>query len=946
MATFPATFGAGALLPVVCEMYVGGDWHDVTSDVLTRDNGNITITRGLSNEATSITPSQAQFQFNNRVHAGESGSRYSPNDPMGPWYGSIGRNNPVRITMAAEKDTFARTVSGGWGINDSGDTWAQLAWVGSGNSAATSYSVNGSAGLHTNGASGFSYVLSGSANTYTDLDVAVTVSVLPGTPVTGGNVEPANIIFRAQSATQYYMVRCALTPANPPISPFGTVTLQLMDYNGTAISAAVTAAVTHSVSSLRVRAQVEGQTLRAKVWDASGTEPAGWLVVGNYMDAVISSGAQQWDGPGWFGIRSGIASGNTNTLPVVFSYTNLTVRVPRYAGGVVSLVPTSDVSGVDKYLSATAASVLRQLNQGSLPLKSCLRHDIPTLPWLVAYWPCEDGTAATTFGSAFLGGTPMTIIGSPQFASDSTFVGSAPLPVVNGSYWLGYVNSSPNTGSVQVRMLVKFPPAATLTDGTVIYRFWTYGTVQRWDVIYYAGGRLGVSCYDSSGNLINATGAIGFTVDGVALWLGVWLQKSGSNISCQLSVLPQLVGGTATYWAFTVTGQTITTCYAVAVGPPGNNLASTVVGHITVEAAATDIFALLNQLNAFNNEDASARLARLCSYFGIEYNYVGDPHAKPIKMGAQPIDTLLNLITACATTDGGLLYEARGSQALVYRTTGGHLNPAGSQVALDAAQHQLSAWPQVTYDDLQLHNDVIAQRPNGSQYEAILKSGPLSTQAPPNGVGQYSTTLSVNPATDTMLTQIAQWALYLSTVADARYPQVSLNMGSAHLTGVTNGSTALWWAILSIDPDDFATVAGLSADTVTLLVRGYTEVMTGLSYTFVWNCAPGAPYRVGTASDGATRADSSTTTLHAAITSTATSMQVDVADGVLWTRDSTQWPFDVACEGERITVTAVIGSSSPQTFTITRSVNGIVKAHPTTGVSVSLFTPYYAGMGG
>jgi hypothetical protein len=49
-------------------------------------------------------------------------------------------------------------------------------------------------------------------------------------------------------------------------------------------------------------------------------------------------------------------------------------------------------------------------------------------------------------------------------------------------------------------------------------------------------------------------------------------------------------------------------------------------------------------------------------------------------------------------------------------------------------------------------------------------------------------------------------------------------------------------------------------------------------------------------------------------------------------------PFDVIMSGERITVTAISGSSSPQTFTITRAVNGVSKAH-TAGESVSLFYP-------
>ena len=46
--------------------------------------------------------------------------------------------------------------------------------------------------------------------------------------------------------------------------------------------------------------------------------------------------------------------------------------------------------------------------------------------------------------------------------------------------------------------------------------------------------------------------------------------------------------------------------------------------------------------------------------------------------------------------------------------------------------------------------------------------------------------------------------------------------------------------------------------------------------------------------------------------------------------------------GERVTVTNITGASSPQTFTVTRSVNGVVKAH-TSGTDVRLWdTPRWA----
>jgi hypothetical protein len=47
-------------------------------------------------------------------------------------------------------------------------------------------------------------------------------------------------------------------------------------------------------------------------------------------------------------------------------------------------------------------------------------------------------------------------------------------------------------------------------------------------------------------------------------------------------------------------------------------------------------------------------------------------------------------------------------------------------------------------------------------------------------------------------------------------------------------------------------------------------------------------------------------------------------------------PFDIMVGGERIRVTVVTGTTSPQTFTVTRSINGVVKGH-SSGADVELF---------
>ncbi len=67
------------------------------------------------------------------------------------------------------------------------------------------------------------------------------------------------------------------------------------------------------------------------------------------------------------------------------------------------------------------------------------------------------------------------------------------------------------------------------------------------------------------------------------------------------------------------------------------------------------------------------------------------------------------------------------------------------------------------------------------------------------------------------------------------------------------------------------------------------------------------------------------------------------AGSPLWTTTAGDWPFDIEVGGERMTVTAVTGTSSPQTFTVTRSVNSVVKSQYA-GTDVRLFQPAILSM--
>lgn len=80
--------------PVQVELYINGTWVDITAYVMVRDNGgNITVTRGRRDEGSTTEQSSCQLTLNNRD------GRWSPRNPTGVYYGHIGRNQPVRVSV-------------------------------------------------------------------------------------------------------------------------------------------------------------------------------------------------------------------------------------------------------------------------------------------------------------------------------------------------------------------------------------------------------------------------------------------------------------------------------------------------------------------------------------------------------------------------------------------------------------------------------------------------------------------------------------------------------------------------------------------------------------------------------------------------------------------------------------------------------------------------------
>ncbi len=150
-------------------------------------------------------------------------------------------------------------------------------------------------------------------------------------------------------------------------------------------------------------------------------------------------------------------------------------------------------------------------------------------------------------------------------------------------------------------------------------------------------------------------------------------------------------------------------------------------------------------------------------------------------------------------------------------------------------------------------------------------------------------------------------------------------------------------AVMAADIGDVAVITNAANrniyDDVALLIVGVVETLLPRQHEFDFVCVPGSPYTVVELDDADVRVDpGDDSTLTSGINAAATSLSVTSINGTVWTTSAGDMPIAILVGGEEMSVTAVAGATSPQTFTVTRSVNGVSKSH-SAGAQISLKRP-------
>ena len=621
---------------------------------------------------------------------------------------------------------------------------------------------------------------------------------------------------------------------------------------------------------------------------------------------------------------------------------------PRFYGEVSSWPPRWNENHSDNYVQIEAYGILRRLSQGQPTVSNALRDWVLSQNTLAAYYPLGGGDETiysqniapgktgsfrgangpvfkygVDMGAAWLGtGMELTSTGTTAYMEGAgytpaqnvalDFVFQSPaLGVLDvrlfdtlDSYWNVRLNTSANAGTLQVSYyddtngLITNPPsivAPELQDGGLhTCRF----------------------------ELLSSGGSVPYHV-----YIDDVLYDSGSNgVSTLLSGAPLL----RLYYSF-FTGQTVMNLAHIALW--ADNTFANIPSPFDYHDAAF----------AYAGERAISRVTRVATAGGITVGTVGTTSDSAL-MGPQYTQTRLETIREVESTDMGMLYEHRVTGALMYRSRSSLYNTTPS-FTLDYSSGHLTPPLEPVDDDQSTRNDVTATRRDGGSARYTVDTGSLSTLDPPNGVGRYDTEVTVNIQTDGMLDNVAAWVANIGTLDKARWPSVTVNLNSPSISSTLRdqlraAEVADWFTITNMD-------AAFVYDDITLIIIGYSETITPFTHTITFVCMPAEPYTVGvwstSASSGTFRWDTGGSSLSSSATSTATSLSVATATGnALWTIDSNAFPFDVNIAGERVRVTNITGASSPQTFTVTRSINQVVKAQAS-GADVRLWdTPRWS----
>ncbi len=675
--------------------------------------------------------------------------------------------------------------------------------------------------------------------------------------------------------------------------------------------------------------------------------------IGGTLVANMSAAARAVGDTSW---SDGL--GTPNTWTITGTARVGTDRI-RHTGEIDAIDHRWDETRRDVWMPMKSLGPLNRLLETDAPEQSPIYRNLIQYAQPAGYWPMEDGSGSTRASGA-AGTTNSTLSGCSFTGSRPTGLngsaGSIKLDSATSIFTLEAAGRT-STGENTVLWYFKLPSSSLPAANRVLVFTHSTGTVRRWEVSIGPTGYQFVGYSATGSTVVSDSLLFGTGGSPAGQWVGMQLTLSqeGANVRYTWRWWGVVDG---TFWVSAVGGAT----YAGSIGrmlyfnATAANDASFVGAEFAHVIMTMDVFSATgttfrDSSNGYNGEAAGTRAARIAGEAGITLEMYGDPAATQL-MGVQDVAAPIELLKECVAVDNAMLFDLRDRFALGFRTRVDIENRLWDWT-LPYASSYLAAVPAFTEDGDQTKNDFTVSRPGGGSGRSVLTTGALSTQEPPNGIGRRPGSASMNAYTDDQTTRLAEYQVWLRTRDELRTPSLEFELHRRQL----EASTVMTERVIAANMGDWVKLTGLptflDGNDRNLLVLGYRERMNGQQWTVDFNVTTADGYRAPLL-NVAVLADNGVTTLNAGITSTATSMVIKTpttsqpwVDSVSFASDLTGG-LAVLVAGELMTITAltapsVVGSDYQQTATVTRSVNGVVKAQ-SAGAVVETRDAHYLGL--
>ncbi|MEU5980618.1 hypothetical protein, partial [Streptomyces sp. NPDC047315] len=852
------------------ELQIDGVW----TPAVVRHEPGITHARGRRSRGSTADAAEVAMVLDS------PSGLYDNRNPRSPYYGKLGRNTPLRLTVDSGQRALVMGSGGGASTPDSppldivGDTDVRFEATLDNWSTAGTVEVAGKGSQFTNQRSWlllmrdrrvrFEWSTAGTstlgATSTVDLPVPLSrrLAIRAALDVDNGAAGSTVTFYTAPSIAGPW------TPLGAPVVTAGTTsvfasTSPVRVGDGWAdLGFPSAAGMVHAfelragatvAAALDFSAQAEGATSFTDSAGRPWTVEAGSTVTGRRARAVAE--VPKWE-PRWH------RSGNNITVPI------------------------------------TAAGIMRRLEAGRGELESTLRRRIPSGSSVRAYWPMEDDRDATQAYSPLPGVSPLAVLGL-DFAADSSLVGSSPLPRLSSSATMtGAVPTHPATGKWMVTYVAYIPTPSAGASPTQLLEFTTTGTVRRVTVVLEPPNAMRLTGVNAAGDVI-----VNVPFSPLDEFFDGWLRlemiaKPGpapGQVTYQLGYMSVFGNGYFLGADLTATAGVVASV-RTRFGATAEGFS---IGHLGV-LDSDDTLTYEFADDGFQGEAASGRITRLCAEEGVPQTVdSGDT----VPMGPQRPAQFLALLEEAEAADGGLLLEQATALALSYRPRVSLYNQTPA-LTIDYAQ---VTQPFEPVEEDTVRNSITVSRTGGSSATVEQDTGPLSTAAPPAGIGLYEEAVSLSLFHDGQLEQIAAWRLAQSTWDEYRYPRLRL---------LLHRFPELAPAVCMLREGDIIRITNLPdhlpPGPLDLMVLGWSEQFHEFEWVVDFMCAPGGPWAVGVAEDPVLgRPDTEGSSLSAPASETQTALEVQTDSGPRWIDSAgygAMFPFDLAVAGEHVAVSA------------------------------------------